>query len=217
MSSTFTAEEVGSFRTLRSILDHISVPQIAEQAFLTAVGGADTMMPKALGIIPAEEFESLISGVRITEGSDEPRKLRFAERGMLLLVGVACRACAGLSGPSSTLAVSNPRNTDHPMGQVPPSVALRKIKLSHVLKQGDDTEIPLVAETLMAAGYARWQAIFGLNKRPRPEEDITIEQSTCIKHLLDSDSVPYADFCIWGPYGHRTERKLKLEGQVLNS
>ena len=122
-STTFTAEEVLSFRTLRSILDHISVPQIAEQAFLTAVGGADTMMPKILGIVPAEEFADLISGVRITEGLEEPRKLRFAERGMLLLVGVACRACAGLSVPPSTLVVGNPRNTDHPMGQVPTSVA----------------------------------------------------------------------------------------------
>ena len=71
-STTFTAEEVGSFRTLRSILGHISVPQLAEQAFLTAVGGADTMMPKALGIIPADEFANLMSEVRITEGSDEP-------------------------------------------------------------------------------------------------------------------------------------------------
>ena len=69
----------------------------------------------------------------------------------------------------------------------------------------------------MTLGYGRLEAIFGLHYRPPANADVTLDQLSAVQYLLDSKDVPYLDFALWGPHGHRIARKMKLGGQVLDS
>ena len=67
----------------------------------------------------------------------------------------------------------------------------------------------------MEAYYAVYRKLMGHD--PRPEEDITAEQLSGLKALFTSGAAPYVDLAIWGPFGQRTQRKLKLSGLVLGT
>ena len=144
------------------------------------------------------------------------RPLKFGEKAKLLLLGSACRAAAGIL-PVSSVASGSAGPGPVLAAPAAASVVMRKIKLSLILKQGDDTDVTVVPENVMTAGYARWEALFGLTKRPAADADVTIEQLSCVKHLIDIDAVPYTDYSIWGPHGHRMERALKFRGHVLSA
>ena len=213
----FTADEVATFKTMQSILDFASVDPSVAAAFYLETAAVPHTMPRALGIVPVEEFRSMINEITIAVEGGEPRKLKFAEKGALLLVGEACRVCAGFLGSAPPGSIVAPGAPSAGPAVSAPSVAGRKIKLSLVIRQADETEIDVCDETILDIGQGRWEATFGLESKPDDNEDVTIEQISGVKWLIDNKVVPYLDFAIWGAYGHRMERKLRLSGQVLDS
>ena len=56
----------------------------------------------------------------------------------------------------------------------------------------------------------RRSTAYGAGERPRKDAEPTTEQLAAICHLLDNGLPPFADFAVFGPHGHRLERKLKL-------
>lgn len=106
--------------------------------------------------------------------------------------------------------------TTAPAGPSSPSTAAatRKIKLSSVISQIDDTEILLDAEKKILKAFARYEVVYGKGEPPK-ESEPTTEQITAIRHLLDQGSVPYVDFAIFGPYGMRIMKKVKFSGVML--
>ena len=48
--------------------------------------------------------------------------------------------------------------------------------------------------------------------QPPQQEELTHEQWSGLKALLDRDLPPYVDFAVWGPHGHRLLRKMRLSG-----
>lgn len=63
--------------------------------------------------------------------------------------------------------------------------------------------------------FARFEVVYGKGERPPKESEPTPEQITAVRHLLDQGSVPYRDFAIFGPYGMRVMKKVKLSGVTL--
>ena len=55
---------------------------------------------------------------------------------------------------------------------------------------------------------------------PRPEEDVTPEQLAALRALFVGSAAvrgPDSVGTVWGPYGHRIQRKLRFSGQVLGA
>ena len=216
MATVYTAEEIAGFKTLKDILEFAGVAPDLAQAFYLATGSSDATRPRVLGIVPSVEYTAMLATVQVKEtvgDAEETRALKFAEKGQLLLVGEGCRACAGVLGS----APPDPSRAPSPGPAAAPSIAARKIKLSLVIRQADETEIEVCDEKLLDVGQGRWEATFGVDAKPDDNEDVTIEQISGVKWLIDNNVVPYLDFAIWGAYGHRMERKLRLSGQILDS
>ena len=91
----------------------------------------------------------------------------------------------------------------------------RKVKLSAILSQVDDSEAKVLTEKELVAAYLRYAAVYGDGERPPKESEPTLEQLSAIHHLVTQGHPPYCDFAIWGPYGHRLVKKLKLSGYVI--
>lgn len=88
----------------------------------------------------------------------------------------------------------------------------RKVKLAGITSQVDNTEIKTVSEQDLIDLYLEYERVYGQNERPQKDQEPTSDQLSAVIHLLKAGLPPYVDFAIWGPYGHRIERKLKLQG-----
>ena len=89
--------------------------------------------------------------------------------------------------------------------------------MSMVARQGDTTELEIVSDLIVSEGHARWEKIYGVGQRPDPDEECIAQQLTCLQHLVQTGQAPSVDFAVWGPHGHRIERKLRLTGQTFSS
>ena len=73
----------------------------------------------------------------------------------------------------------------------------------------------MLNEAELVAMYTEYERVYGPGERPPKDCEPTTEQISAIVHLLDNGLPPFADFAIFGPYGHRIERKLKLSGVAI--
>ena len=214
-SLAFTSAEVEGFRTIRDIANFVKIPAPVFDAFLEAAGANDGTMPRVYGVLPMTEFTELISSLKISSGEGEAlitRGPNFTEKGMMALFARACHQCSLLGGDP----ISPPTTGSVPAGS-PPSLAARKVKLSEVLRQGSDVDVTVQPQSLKTAGEGRLKVLYGANYETPQNIDVTIEQLSSVHYLVESKDIPYLDFAIWGPHGHRTARKLRLIGQVFDS
>eukprot|EP00435_Cladocopium_sp_Y103_P067260 s724_g29.t1 len=96
-----------------------------------------------------------------------------------------------------------------------PAASPRKVKMTAVASQIDDTEVSLMEESELVKLYKEYEKVYGPNERPPKDSEPTSEQISAISHLLDNGLPPFADFAIFGPYGHRIERKVKLSEMTI--
>lgn len=138
---------------------------------------------------------------------------------MAKLVHRACRVVSGVSQTFESLQAqisSLQSQSANASGQPPaPSTQERKVKLSAILSQVDDEEAPLITEKELVAAYLRYSAIFGNDERPSKDSEPTLEQLSAVRRLVRQSSVPYVDFRVWGPFGHRLVKKIKLSGCII--
>jgi hypothetical protein len=113
----------------------------------------------------------------------------MAQRGIMLVVGHICRLTIWAVAPVSSLHTLPYTSTAGSHATVLGSTA-RKIKLGNILRQADDTEVPLVDEAIMSIGYARWDRLLGIGSRPPLDADVTSEQITGLAHVLEAGSAP---------------------------
>ncbi|CAK0804234.1 unnamed protein product [Prorocentrum cordatum] len=87
--------------------------------------------------------------------------------------------------------------------------SIRKVKMSTIFDQADDSEIaPWSAQrtrTVMAAFKAAND-----DEDPEPDEDVTGDQLAALEHRIQTGACPCPDFGVWRPYGQRFARTLKL-------
>ena len=91
-----------------------------------------------------------------------------------------------------------------------------RLKLSLILQQAVETQIDILDEAYMIAGYGRWEATFGLRSRPSPDADVTLDQLTAVDYLYRSGVIPYCDFAIWGPYGRASLQQRVFATHALS-
>ena len=212
----FTSAEVLTFRTLQDISDFVRIPDPVFKAFLNATGAEGDVMPRVFGVMPISDFNDIVASLKITTGEGEEKVERapnFTEKGKLALLARACHQCATLGGTP----ISPPEAGSSLGVPAPPSLAVKKVKLSEVLRQGADLEISVQPESLMTAGEGRLRVLYGMNYEVPHNIAVTREQLSAVHYLLEVKDIPYLDFAIWGPHGHRTARKLRLIGQVFDS
>ena len=223
-----TQAELDGFRSLGDVLDWAGVmgdPANASTlrgAFLAATGAVEASLPRAFGVIASADFDAVINQVMMAGADVQAPAIapNLLQRGALIGVGLACRLKTGLLDhlPAGAPVPPGWQVPLPPAGAVAlvPGPIVAKVSLGLILKQGDNTEVAIVDDAVMTAGYARYEVVFGLCSRPPPDADVTIGQITCLKHLVDTSQTPYVDFAIWGPHGHRLERKLRLSGSVFD-
>ena len=230
MALKIKESDINAMKSLADVLSWAQVPigdpssaDNARGAFLTTIGGDESTLPRVLGVLPEADYLDVVNSVQINstdaDGNTTDRTLNLLQRASLILVGKVCRIVAGTDlsaeqeDKAKTVAAPVITNaTNQPIG-----TGARKIKLAHVLRQADDTEIELLPETFMSRGYARYEVVHGSKQRPDPCCDVTCDQLTAINYLITHGAAPYCDFAVWGPHGHRIEKRIRLTGQVFGS
>ena len=89
----------------------------------------------------------------------------------------------------------------------------RKIKMSHFINQLRDDEMPILEAGKIAAAYAIYDARLG--GAPPPDEECTSDQLSALDSLFKEGLPPYVDMAIWGPYGTRLLRTIKMVGMQI--
>jgi len=178
--------------------------------------------------ISAEDFSSVIGQWRI-DGVVPTPVLKSAAG----LLGTACRIAAGVQQrreqtKMELAAYNEAKKKDMEMQLALAQLAAtsssptmagtiggRNVKLATCVDQANDMEATRMSPQDVTAAYERYKSCQG--DVPRPEEDLTTEQLTGLKALFDSGQVPYVDLAVWGPYGRRIQKKLKLSGFIMGA
>ena len=150
-------------------------------------------------------------------GNEKPTPIQLASAGYF---GIAARLDAGIVPTRAQREQQKQNEMELELARAkavpisaPSSSGL--IKMSTIIDQASDREVAPLGESEVEAYYAVYRKLMGHD--PRPEEDITAEQLSGLKALFTSGAAPYVDLAIWGPFGQRTQRKLKLSGLVLGT
>lgn len=217
-----SAEELERMATVGAILTWAQIPgppatATSPQASLLALlGAAVTDHPRVVAAIPEGEFTALVSTWQVDETAASPALRAKAEN-----VGLAARVKTG-----KILPVEERRAAEQAAAKAaaakaasPPVVAthtgIAKFKMSSVANQTSDVELTILEGDKIKEAYENYRRIFG--DVPPPDEELSTEQLTAIKTLLDADVAPYVDFAVWGPHSYRLMRKHRLSGSTFTA
>eukprot|EP00435_Cladocopium_sp_Y103_P075273 s22_g55.t1 len=91
----------------------------------------------------------------------------------------------------------------------------RKLKLSAVLNQGDETEFTVAPETQKQV----WLQIYAnaIGDLPAEQEDATTIQVSAIQKKLQMGQPPFADFGVFQPFGRKSHRAQKFRTYVMTA
>ena len=182
------------------------------------VGATAAMHPRFLSVVKIEDFRATIANWRVPVAGGRDRAPTLVETGKAMLVLRCCHLVGGQGQSVDELITALAKAKAAP--PPPPSPAAagtpdRKVKLSSVTSQVDDTEVNLLVEADLVSMYLEYEKVYGRGERPPKDAEPTGEQLAAITHLLKAGLPPYADFSIFGPFGRRIERKVKLSGMSL--
>ena len=204
-------------------------PKYPSSSLAALLGVQSSLLPRVIGILPEDDYKAVVSKWKVSvlsqDGSDtgQGRAPTVAELGMAHLVGRACRVIAGNGTTVEELraqALAAQTQLQQQVQQQSVQAASgtpRKVKLNAVLSQVDESEILVADEKQMIKAYLRYESVFGKDERPPKDSEPTAEQVSCIQHLLSQGHPPYCDFSVFGPYGHRMMKKIKLSGLTIGT
>jgi hypothetical protein len=225
-----SAQELENFKVAKDLCDWAELVDDGEPdanprlSFLKTLGATQATKVFLLAAIPEAAWNTAVEKWRI--GELEPTPIQLASAGY---VGIAARLAAG-SAPTRAQREEQKLNeanlkekelelelarTKASASGASSSSLNGMIKLATIIDQGSEREVTPLVESEVDAYYAVYRKRMGHD--PRPEEDITLEQLSGLKALFASGSAPYVDLAIWGPFGQRTQRKLKLSGLILGT
>ena len=93
-------------------------------------------------------------------------------------------------------------------------VVTRKVKMSAIFDQVDDTEITPWTPARMRACMAAFKATND-DEEPEPDEEVSVDQLAALEFKFSTGAAPCPDFGVWRPFGMRLARALKLTAQHL--
>ncbi len=119
--------------------------------------------------------------------------------------------CTVFDTPTTTAAASAAPATTTSL----PAPDVPKIKLSRVIDQAKEQEVPLLSEADLRGLRKAYVMVY--RDVPLESVEVTDVQLSALKYVVDVGLTPYVDFGVWGPYGARTERKMKFTAHYLDS
>lgn len=223
-----TPDEAAQLQTIGDVFTWAGLVSSEMEAGTTLSGSLAAVLgvkpgtkPRVLGVSSCSDFENVLQSWRIRVG-DHDRAPTIAEWGMARLVGRACRTVAGATELEALKAQLAQAQAAAPQ-TLPPAVAgslsstaTRRIKMSAIISQVDESEVFMMEEKKVIKCYARYEAVFGAGERPAKDCEPTTEQISCVAHLLSQGQPPYTDFSIFGPFGHRIMKRIKLQGMAID-
>lgn len=104
-----------------------------------------------------------------------------------------------------------------PLPQVGATTAVqaRKLKLSSIIDPTLDAEIQYLTQAEVADMYKKYSQRYG--DHPSPDTEPTVDQLSGLAQLLKTQSLPYVDMSIFGPYGRRALRRAVFTSYSLNA
>jgi len=231
-----TEQEVLDWNNLDKVADWADLPhrdsvsddevKSPRGTLLKNLGAKGTQHPRVVASIPAEEYTEAVTTWQVN-GAKPSAALR-ASAGLL---GHACRIATGAQRRRAAVAkdvadyqaqkikdlelqisLANSQQAI-PMSATP--IGPKRIKLATVVDQAHDGETLELSQQNVADAYDRYRNSQG--GEPRPEEDLTGDQLAALKSLFDSGAPPYVDLAVWGPFGRRIQKKLKMSGLVMGA
>lgn len=185
-------------------------------SFLHTIGARLDTTVCALGVLKPDDYEATIRTWKIqtppADPADPPgeRPPTLIELGKAIYVARVARAKLGLE------SLARPGSPAAAVVTAPSSTTLRKVKMNQVLSQLDETEVEIISNTEQIRMFARYEALYGKQQRPHPNQEPSIEQLSGLKALVDGGQCPYADFAIFQPYAARIMKRIKFSGLILN-
>ena len=144
--------------------------------------------------------------------NDAKHPLSFMAKMTLRLFMRTARIVASIDGGSCKASPTAPLAAE---SRVSVKEEPRTIKLSQVLDQSSDDTAPVLSPEAVKAFYVAYKLIF--KRLPPPAKECTVDQLSAVLFRLKSGVPPYADFSVFGPYGSRLNRRLKMKGLQLRS
>ena len=223
--------EYGNFTDISKVLDwagfsgeDYTSEQTPSGTLLQLLGIRPTDHPRVLALIEHADAVAVIQRWKVplkaADGSVSYVPPTIGDMGKARLVFRTCQVVTGstetIEDLKKQLAAARATPATTAANQAASSAAEeRKVKLSAILSQVDDTEAKVLTEKEMVQAYLRYATVFGEGERPAKESEPTVEQLSAVRHLLANGHPPYCDFSIWGPFGHRLAKKIKLSGYIL--
>jgi hypothetical protein len=192
-------------------------------AVLSLLGAAPDTPARVVGVVAKPILDGIVGSFRVGNPLADPTPV---QRGEATLFIHGCRIKAGViktaaqtaaeqqaRAVAAVAAAAQPPQALAPQ-PVPQGSVLATVRLSHVVNPAFDESVPLLTEARIVQGYTAYRAIFG--RMPEDQQECTAEQITGISYLLSMGMI-YVDFSVFGPFGHRMLRKMKLSGYEFRS
>ena len=167
-----------------------------------------------------EDYRAATSRVTPPITALQKSALNLMFNGIKAALGVPTMIMQSLASPPSSSTGETTVAVTGPGGTAASAVALvanqvPKIKLSQVIDQGKEMEVPLLEAEAINEYRAVYSVLYGDN--PMESCEVTDAQLTALHYLITNGLPPYADFGVWGPYGTRVERRMRFKSRVLDS
>ena len=189
-------------------------------SFLKHLGVQPTTLPRVIGIFEDKDLHTMLNTWKAPDpAAGGPRVPNMGEAGMAKLFFRACQLKAGMGVSIAELkakASAPPPSPTVPATSTALTSPTKKVKLSSILSQVDDTELMVDSEADIVKCYARFENVYGQGERPAKDCEPTAEQITGLRFLCEQNSPPYADFAVFGPFGHRMVKRIKLSGYTID-
>ena len=208
--------QVGSLRSLADLRSHYNVADVVWTAFVEKIGDPGDDL-RLVGSLPSSAIAAACELAELSDGSSFSA-VQASQVG--LVYRLANRLLHVQAGgdwatwhdcdPWATVAPPVATQTQPPTC---PSPTERKLKMTTVLDQGDESEFLMLNESMVSKAWQHYRAIMGT--APLEEEEPTAEQLSALhRRCITLGNPPHADFAIWVPYGRRAMRASKFRTYI---
>ena len=219
-----TTEELAGLDNLAAVLQWVGLENRGNRAtkdgLWTALG--QPTLVRHLAAVPFQAWQDAVAAwtVPVTEGEvtaqEAPTPVEQGQAGILrrvvrLLMGLDPAEGTFPLPPLPVFGSIAGTQSDAQARVTTATPQTRKVKMSAVMDQADDTEVrPLEAEDLRKL-VLEWRDLENDGEDPLEEEEATGDQLAALSFRLRDGGTPFVDFAVWRPFGARFGRLLKFQ------
>ena len=220
-----TSEELGQISTINDACDLGGLTGEPKDSFLAHMSMNGQESTRLLAVFSDGDWNAMMAPWTVADAPAAPAhwgQVGLVRRVCLIKAGVilTARATHELQAAATAAAATVQTNPATPgpdaqdRAQATTAVlATPRVKMNLVINQLFDSEVPALDATKIATAYNVYKDRMGT--RPSPDEECTSEQLTAFHTVIAGGYPPYVDMSVWGPYGNRLYRRLKMTGMQV--